>query len=54
MMNEFELGRQYFYTKKYEDCKTAQMINGWNNEQRMTKNGFIFEPWYQPRNSYSL
>jgi hypothetical protein len=55
-VNDFERGVQYFHDpkKRFEHCKTAKMINGWNNEERITKNGYVFQNWYQSRNSCSL
>ena len=53
---DFEKGKAYFYdkNKNFKDCTTAQMINGWNNEERLTKNGFTLQNWYQSRSSRSL
>jgi len=54
--NDFQTGKSYFYDKdkNFKDCTTAQMINGWNNEERLTKNGFTLQNWYQSRSSSSL
>lgn len=53
---DFEKGRAYFKDKNrnFKDCTTAAMINGWNDEERISKGGFRYQNWYQERNCQSF
>ena len=55
-MTDFEKGKAYFKdkTKNFKDCTTAAMINGWNDEERISKGGFRYQNWYQERNCQSF